>query len=106
MAKSKGKGRRRSFFKRYCERVHDMSLHSSRSRKKKVYEALMKRAKFTFFFGVSLFGASLSWLIGNIAKLIYGDIPVYEAFVPLTLLVVGTMLVITYANIELLIDDS
>ena len=78
----------------------------SRTRKKKVYEALMKRAKFTFFFGVSLFGASLSWLITNIARLIYGAIPAYEAFVPLTLLVVGSVLVITYANIESLIDDS
>jgi hypothetical protein len=71
-----------------------------------VYEALMKRAKFTFFFGVSLFGASLSWLIANIAKLVYGAIPVYEAFVPLSLLVVGSVLVITYANFEFLIDDS
>jgi len=74
-------------------------------KEKRMYEALMKRAKFTFFFGVSLFGASLSWLIANIAKLAYGAIPVYEAFVPLTLLVVGSVLVITYANIEFLPND-
>ena len=66
----------------------------------------MKRARFTFFFGVSLFGASLSRLIANIAKLICGGIPVCEAFVPLTLLVVSSVLMITYANIEFLIDDS
>jgi apolipoprotein N-acyltransferase len=83
-----------------------MPLYSSTTRKKKVCEALLKRAKFTFFFGVSLFGASLSWLIANIAKLIYGAIPVYEAFVPLTLLIVGSVLVITYANIEFLVNDS
>ena len=82
-----------------------MSDCSPRTRKK-LYEALMRRAKFTFFFGVSLFGASLSWLIGNVAKLIYGAIPAYEAFVPLTLLVVGSVLVITYANIEFLANDS
>ncbi len=66
----------------------------------------MKRAKFTLFFGISLFGASFSWLIGNIGKLIYGTIPVYEAFVPLTLFVVGSVLMITYANIEFLENDS
>jgi len=64
----------------------------------------MKRAKFTFFFGLSLFWASLSWLIANVAKLVYGAIPVYEAFVPLTLLFVGSVLVITYADIEFLVD--
>ena len=74
--------------------------------KNKSYEALMKRAKFTFFFGVSLFGASLSWLIANITKLLYGTIPVYEALVPLTLLAVGLILVITYANIGLLADSG
>jgi hypothetical protein len=47
-------------FKLVKERVNDMPFYSSRARKKKVCEALMKRAKFTFFFGVSLFGASLS----------------------------------------------
>ncbi len=73
--------------------------------KKKVYEALMKRARFTFFFGASIFGASLSWLIANIAKLIYGSIPVYEALVPLTLLIVGSVLVITYANFEFLVNE-
>ena len=74
-------------------------------KEKRMYEALMKRAKFTFFLGVSLFGASLSWLIANIAKLAYGAIPVYEALVPLTLLVIGSVLVITYANIEFLVND-
>ncbi len=66
----------------------------------------MKRARFTFFFGLSLFGASLSWLIANVAKLAYGAIPVYEAFVPLTLLVVGSVLVLTYADIEFLADSK
>jgi len=80
-------------------------LGKTRTRRKKVCEALMKRAKFTFFFGLSLFGASLSWLISNVAKLVYGVIPVYEALVPLTLLVVGIVLVITYADIKFLTDD-
>jgi apolipoprotein N-acyltransferase len=83
-----------------------MPHYSSRTRKKRVCEALMTRAKFTFLFGVSLFGASLSWLIANIAKLAYGAIPVYEAFVPLTLLAVSSVLVITYANIEFLGNGS
>ncbi len=76
------------------------------TKKKVVYEALMKRAKFTFFFGLSLFGASLSWLITNVAKLAYGAIPVYEALVPLTLLVVGSVLVATYADIEFLVESK
>jgi apolipoprotein N-acyltransferase len=74
------------------------------TRKRKMYEALMKRARFTFFFGLSLFGASISWLIANVAKLAYGAIPVYEAFVPLALLIVSSVLVITYADIEFLVD--
>jgi hypothetical protein len=74
------------------------------TRRKRVLEALMKRAKFTLLFGLSLFGASLSWLIANVAKLVYGAIPAYEAFVPLTLLIVGSVLVLTYADIEFLVD--
>ncbi len=74
--------------------------------RKKVYEALMKRAKITFFFGVTIFGASLSWLIANIARIVYGTIPVHEALVPLTLLIVGLILMITYANIGFLSNDS
>ncbi len=76
------------------------------SAKAKVYKSLIKRAKFTFFFGVSLFGASLSWLIANVARLAYGTVPIYEAFVPLTLLVIGLVLVLTYADIEFLRDPK
>lgn len=79
-----------------------MSPHSSRTKKNETNEKLMKRARFTFFFGLSLFGASLSWLIENIARLIYGNVPLHEALVPLTLLIVGSVLMVVYADIEIL----